>query len=736
MRVRRLATKPHWRGVFCEITGIPSEALRNLPMSRFSVDERMSWAESRQASREEDRAYCMLGIFGVQMPLIYGEGMMKAFARLQREIHESEREREKAAGRQDDESSDESVGTEGPWSYYHPLGTNGFRLLVLEPGNFGSDIKGYIREFDLLDAPQYYALSYVWGQEPALHRIFIDNTITFIRPNLFHAIQRIRASHKTRLRLWVDSISINQWNDTERNAQVRRMAQIYNKAAGVFVWLGEEDATSKLAMELVERIYRSLQEPLKDPDIFASPFSWDGAWWKQYAFTALSLLLERPWFRRGWVLQEAAFSTNSLIQCGDKQLHMDTFTAVTNLVRSRLGDQPQATRLLANRMQLGTLMNSLDSPAVRMLDLIQDAFRRSAEGVILGHTLPLETLVHKATFSEVSDARDTIYALLNMANDQGSIPMSNRSNTIVPDYRKSVLSVYADFILHCCYENESLDVLYRPWAPVPSSRQSYNTSDDEESMQLPSWIYPRDSLPYGEPSWRSKHRLHRNPLVGSGSKRMYNAHAGTKPTVLKGPTSDRPHRLVVKGMMFTKVIDRSARMANAIVTRQCLLLGDRKISDPVWWRILCAGRDGGGNTAPESWKAAMDYLLKTPNLDTTFSIDIEEILDSLIPEQVRAYLTVVRDIVWNRRTFCSRELATTGENMVGLVPPGAKIGDHICILYGCSVPVVLRKQWDNEEGQYWQLVGDVYVDGIMEGEAISGASQEMLDKMEVDFEIR
>ncbi|RYP33640.1 hypothetical protein DL768_011088 [Monosporascus sp. mg162] len=46
----------------------------------------MAWAESRQTTRDEDKAYSLLGIFDVQMPLIYGEGREKAFKRLQEEI--------------------------------------------------------------------------------------------------------------------------------------------------------------------------------------------------------------------------------------------------------------------------------------------------------------------------------------------------------------------------------------------------------------------------------------------------------------------------------------------------------------------------------------------------------------------------------------------------------------------------------------------------------------------------
>jgi hypothetical protein len=69
-----------------EITGIDIQALRKRPLSQFSVKNRMSWAEKRQTKREEDEAYCLLGIFDIHMPLIYGEGRIKALSRLQKEI--------------------------------------------------------------------------------------------------------------------------------------------------------------------------------------------------------------------------------------------------------------------------------------------------------------------------------------------------------------------------------------------------------------------------------------------------------------------------------------------------------------------------------------------------------------------------------------------------------------------------------------------------------------------------
>jgi hypothetical protein len=70
-----------------EITGIPVKALQGSPLSNFSVTERLLWAEKRETTREEDKAYSLLGIFNTQRPVLYGEGRENAFKRLQEEIN-------------------------------------------------------------------------------------------------------------------------------------------------------------------------------------------------------------------------------------------------------------------------------------------------------------------------------------------------------------------------------------------------------------------------------------------------------------------------------------------------------------------------------------------------------------------------------------------------------------------------------------------------------------------------
>ncbi|KAF3073002.1 hypothetical protein CFAM422_004984 [Trichoderma lentiforme] len=73
-----------------EITEIPIDVLRGRQLSQISIDKRMAWSEKRSTTYPEDKAYSLLGIFGVYIPLIYGEGQDNAFARLRRAINEQD----------------------------------------------------------------------------------------------------------------------------------------------------------------------------------------------------------------------------------------------------------------------------------------------------------------------------------------------------------------------------------------------------------------------------------------------------------------------------------------------------------------------------------------------------------------------------------------------------------------------------------------------------------------------
>ncbi|KAL8376498.1 hypothetical protein RB595_007541 [Gaeumannomyces hyphopodioides] len=85
---RVIGSKRTLQLILDRITGIEKQALaggNGARLGDYSVATKMTWASKRQTTRVEDVAYCLLGIFNVNMPLLYGEGE-KAFRRLQEEI--------------------------------------------------------------------------------------------------------------------------------------------------------------------------------------------------------------------------------------------------------------------------------------------------------------------------------------------------------------------------------------------------------------------------------------------------------------------------------------------------------------------------------------------------------------------------------------------------------------------------------------------------------------------------
>lgn len=81
-----LGSKTHLKSLITDITGINQEVLDDSSiLSSIPVACRMSWIAGRETTRQEDMAYCLLGIFDINMAMLYGEGP-KAFLRLQEHI--------------------------------------------------------------------------------------------------------------------------------------------------------------------------------------------------------------------------------------------------------------------------------------------------------------------------------------------------------------------------------------------------------------------------------------------------------------------------------------------------------------------------------------------------------------------------------------------------------------------------------------------------------------------------
>ncbi|CAI0651187.1 unnamed protein product [Colletotrichum noveboracense] len=151
-RVSQIGTRKSLVETISKVTGISTAYLvykrkRIAPISGASVAERMSWLSCRKTSRVEDMAYCMLGIFDINMPLLYGEGS-RAFTRLQGEILRISTDESLFcwSWNEDDPPSWTSMLAPSPRNFrnareYHPARDESSRPVPYSMTNFGLSIQ-------------------------------------------------------------------------------------------------------------------------------------------------------------------------------------------------------------------------------------------------------------------------------------------------------------------------------------------------------------------------------------------------------------------------------------------------------------------------------------------------------------------------------------------------------------------------------------------------------------------
>lgn len=245
------------------------------------------------------------------------------------------------------------------------------RLLKLFPGGPDSELSGFLEvcdfSFSRSDQKPYYqyeALSYYWGKSSprvAKHVMKIfhgENSYEInLRPNLESALRRLRYENKER-RLWVDALCIYQKKHDpqavrEKNFQLPRMHEIYNRAERVCVWLGPERDQSSNAMKFVKNIV--------DLERFNDFMNDDRQDAEELAHFAK--LLRRPWFNRRWIVQEIALARKAQIYCGSEELSWPEFQKAISLFSSRLVDVKRKFRASAkfgHSMSLSPCITALE----------------------------------------------------------------------------------------------------------------------------------------------------------------------------------------------------------------------------------------------------------------------------------------------------------------------------------------------------------------------------------------
>lgn len=343
-------------------------------------------------------------------------------------------------------------------SSYLPLLPGEIRLAKLYAGRREDQLRVDLIHLPLAAVTNLYeALSYAWGAHPLYESLILQHQSTngrsalssmAIRPSLAAAL-RCRRHLNEDIMLWADAICINQSDDDEKSRQIRMMGDIYNQAATVCVWLGKESPASRAAMDFLH-------------SILMPGFCWDfGSGSISSHWNALSYLLKRPWFGRLWVVQEISASRSAIVHCGGQYIHWDDFSAAIGLLEA---NSDQISKALCTNPEHGyddDPVKILRTSGALQLVKISGSFKRSRVGAVPHSLTSLESLVSSLTQFEATDARDHIYALLGIAWD-----VLRGEDLLKPDYTKSVLEVYRDFIAFAIKQSSSLDIILRGWAPM------------------------------------------------------------------------------------------------------------------------------------------------------------------------------------------------------------------------------------------------------------------------------
>lgn len=604
---------------------------------------------------------------------------------------------------------------------YQPLQDAHIRLLRLHSDrDSGSPLRFSIFHTPLVSAPTYTALSYTWGERAGSGLVLIDADHVSVTPNLKHALQRLRRTDQEVL-LWVDALCINQDDVVERGIQTTRMRGVYQHADSVAVWLGMEYGFSQGAVALVRELSKAssagiemIRSMVLDPE-------------NKEKLDALVALFRRQYWWRIWVIQEVSCARRAIVYVGGEEIPWVQLDGVCEVLRGVEAELhsifykfPSYVRTLTHGGPRG-LQLSRYNPTIAAPPLLE------------------LLLTHKSKKS--TDPKDKVFALVGISASRhlfGDI-----------DYARSMRDIYTYTARHIISITKKLDVICVK-------------QHDMAQFNLPSWT----------PDWT-------RPMPGAGAT-ILGLHHRLPPFSAAGDTDavvefhdqgeEGDYVLRTKGVVID-TIGAVGRLYKKRGAPSNIGPGLQAFHD--WWSLFLSSHPNPETVSGEqqarfgrliscgTWEFDGDekYIEK---LAAIFALSEEDILhldplsrastmesaamtssvsslrgdgqleedeelegggaDEAQKERVSAILSATL-MMNRRRLFVSRN------GILGLAPWNADVGDEVVVLFGCKFPVVIREG----AGGRSMLVGEAYVEGFMEGEAIKGLEEGRLKVK--DFEL-
>lgn len=346
-----------------------------------------------------------------------------------------------------------------------PLGTPSIRLLepyLVQQNEDGVShghvrIHGRLTTHPLGETPAYQVLSYTWGDQTEKQVATFNGSKCFISSNVHDALSCLLpkvegGSDTRRMRIWIDGVSINQYNNAEKSSQVSKMREIYAQVERCLAWLGKAHGTTQLAFDTLERFARNDGRP--DGSNTFAELAKD----MNERAAAIEEILLRPWFTRIWVLQEIVGAIKVIVHCGPHEIEWHQLTSsLKKAVGSGFLKFPISHPLIARVIKMADWRWAFHQKC-------EDARERDA-------ALDLKVIIMDGGDKNATDMRDKVFALRGIAS-------ATFSDGIIVRYEKPVEEIYIDcakFLLRTRTELRLLSLV----------RQGQKK---KSGLSLPSWV--------------------------------------------------------------------------------------------------------------------------------------------------------------------------------------------------------------------------------------------------------
>jgi hypothetical protein len=565
-----------------------------------------------------------------------------------------------------------------------------FRYLVLEPGADDEPLVCKLQTAPITDT-HFEAVSYVWGTSIKDQPITCEDHIIHITPSLAKVLRRVRLLNKP-LRVWADSVCIDQANREEKENQVALMGKIYRSAKIVLIHVGsDDDGHGPTVRSLLDEVDTMIQATCE-----ANCMSWDDFPYPEATdpilvdprWRALYILLKQDWFDRGWVVQEAASPPDCQILWGQTRLDW------AKLMRVYIWLSTRASNVYYSYHFSDVPINCHTNVYLENHEEFGRAFYDESSW---GSPSILRTL-NSARELDVTDLRDRIYAFMDL-------PRCSEDRIILhPDYGSSHLKTYLRFAAKHIQHTRSTEIL------------DY-VSHKEQSLldDVPSWV-PRWDIP----TWSVSLNVRTSNVAAPRTGFV------VEPVVIND-TCLRVRGVMLGTMQFASdILDWNTTTADTILeiwrhvkatSTKCPYMA---FSEPclleAFLDSLTAGTFDG---EPSQWRRSRSSFAREAQQEesqqdhrNTHNAKLSE--DSMGGAENESSSLFIEHI--KSRTD-NRKFVLTERGYMGLAPAVVHATDLCAIVFGCKTPCALRKA---DEGHHYTYLGATALVGKEYGEMEDG----------------